>query len=56
MTVTAVFEKSQGGATGIEDIDASATFDGAQKILHEGMLYIIRPDGKIINAIGVRVK
>lgn len=58
MTVTAVFEKTknQGGATGIEDIDTSATFDGAQKILHEGMLYIIRPDGKIINAIGVRVK
>ena len=58
MTVTAVFEKSknQGGETGIEDIEASATFDGAQKILHEGMLYIIRPDGKIINATGVRVK
>lgn len=58
MTVTAVFEKSknQGGETGIEDTDASATFDGAQKILHEGMLYIIRPDGKIINATGVRVK
>ena len=56
MTVTAVFEKTQGGTTGIEDIDASATFDGAQKIIHEGMLYIIRPDGKIINVIGVRVK
>lgn len=58
MTVTAVFEKSKnpGGETGIEDIDASATFDGAQKIIHEGMLYIIRPDGKIINVIGVRVK
>lgn len=58
MTVTAVFEKSKnpGGETGIEDTDASATFDGAQKILHEGMLYIIRPDGKIINATGVRVK
>lgn len=58
MTVTAVFEKTknQGGETGIEDIDASATFDGAQKILHEGMLYIIRPDGKVYNATGVRVK
>lgn len=58
MTVTAVFEKSKnpGGETGIEDTDASATFSGAQKILHEGMLYIIRPDGTIINAIGVRVK
>lgn len=56
MTVTAVFEMTQGGTIGIEDIDASATFSGAQKIIHEGMLYIIRPDGKIINAIGVRVK
>ena len=58
MTVTALFEqtKNQGGATGIEDIDASTTFDGAQKILHEGMLYIIRLDGQIINALGVRVK
>ena len=58
MTVTAVFEKTknQGGATGIEDIDTSATFDGAQKLLHEGMLYIIRPDGKVYNATGVRVK
>lgn len=30
--------------------------DKAEKILHEGQLYIIRPDGAIYNATGVRVK
>ena len=55
MTVTAVFEKSQGGATGIEDIEASATFDGAQKILRNGQLLIER-NGKTYNAQGVEVR
>ncbi len=30
--------------------------DKAQKVLHEGQLYILRPDGAIYNATGVRVK
>lgn len=56
MTVTAVFEKSKGGQTeDIKDVQAMP-IDGTKMILHEGTLYIILPDGKIINAIGVRVK
>ena len=58
MTVTAVFEQTkagQGGEMGIEEILALPV-DGAQKVLHEGALYIIRPDGAIYNATGVRVQ
>lgn len=57
MTVTAVFEK-QSGATGIENTPAPLWGESERgcKFLRDGNLYIIRPDGKIINAIGVRVK
>ena len=40
--------------TAVEDISVES--EKAQKIMHEGMLYIIRPDGAIYNATGVRVK
>ena len=40
--------------TAIEDVRIES--EKAQKLLHEGMLYIIRPDGKVYNATGVRVK
>ena len=49
LTVTA-----SGDTTAIEDVRFES--DKVQKILHEGMLYIIRPDGKVYNATGVRVK
>ena len=55
MTVTAVFEKSKDQGQGIEDILA-LPIDSAQKILHEGALYILRPDGKVFNAQGAEVK
>lgn len=53
MTVTALFEKSKG--QGIEDVEASATFDGAQKIIRDGQLFIER-NGKTYNAQGAEVK
>lgn len=53
MTVTAVFEKSKG--QGIEDVEASATFGGAQKIIRDGQLFIER-NGKTYNAQGAEVK
>ena len=43
-----------GDPTAIEDVRIES--DKAQKILHDGTLYIIRPDGTIYNATGVRVK
>ncbi|MBQ6977901.1 MAG: fibronectin type III domain-containing protein [Paludibacteraceae bacterium] len=39
---------------GIENIVIPT--DKTEKILHEGQLYIVRPDGAIYNATGVRVK
>ena len=39
---------------GIENLTAPT--DKAEKVLHEGQLYIIRPDGAIYNATGVRVR
>lgn len=53
MTVTAVFEKSKG--QGIDNINASATFDGAQKILRDGQLFIER-NGKTYNAQGAEIR
>ena len=53
MTVTAVFEKSKG--QGIEDVEASATFDGAQKIIRDGQLFIER-NGKTYNAQGAEMR
>lgn len=56
MTVTAVFEKTKDDKdTGIKDVQILPS-EGVQKILHEGRLYIILPDGKVFNAQGVRVK
>lgn len=43
-------------ATGIEDVSIQPSAVSSQKILHNGILYIIRPDGAIYNATGVRVK
>ena len=43
-------------AEGVEEIEASATLGGYRKILINGILYIVRPDGAIYNAIGARVK
>ena len=34
----------------------AAPTDKAEKVLHEGQLYILRPDGAIYNATGARVK
>ena len=53
MTVTALFEKSKG--QGIEDVEASATFDGAQKIIRNGQLFIER-NGKTYNAQGAEIR
>ncbi len=39
---------------GIENL--VVTSDKAEKVLHEGVLYIVRPNGAIYNATGVRVK
>ena len=39
---------------GIESIQPSAI--SSQKILHDGQLYIVRPDGAVYNATGARVK
>ena len=40
---------------GIEDINVTPS-DAVRKVIHDGILYIIRPDGTIYNATGVRVK
>ncbi len=50
LTVKARYEE----ATGIEDILAPA--DQAAKLVLDGVLYIIRPDGAIYNAQGMRVQ
>lgn len=49
LTVTA-----SGDITAIEDVHIE--IQKAQKILHNGVLYIIRSDGAVLNAQGVRVK
>ena len=43
-----------GEPTAIEDVRIDS--EKAQKILHEGMLYIIRPDGKVFNILGAEVR
>ena len=40
----------------IEQTDASATFGGSHKLLRNGVLYILRPDGKTYNAQGAQVQ
>jgi len=54
LTVKALFEPKNDTPTAIEDISINSK--KAQKILHEGMLYIILPNGAIYNATGARVK
>ena len=43
-------------AQGVEEVETSATPGGYRKILINGILYIVRPNGAIYNAIGARVK
>ena len=43
-------------STGIEEIFTRPDAPAAVKILHNGTLYIIRPDGKVYNAQGAHVK
>ena len=40
---------------GIEDINVTPS-DAVRKVIHDGILYILHPDGTIYNATGVRVK
>ena len=40
----------------IDNIDASAKFGGSRKLLRNGVLYILRPDGKTYNAQGAQVQ
>lgn len=49
-------ERFPGGETGIEEIFTRPDAPAAVKILHNGILYIIRPDGKVYNAQGAEVR
>ena len=51
MTVTAQYEKTEG----LEDIISNTT-DRAQKVLYNGQILIILPDGKVYNAAGLRIR
>ncbi len=42
--------------TGIEDVSIQPSAVSSQKILHNGILYIIRPDGKVYTAQGAEVR
>ncbi len=42
-------------ADGIEEVEASATLGGYRKILINGILYIVRPNGEMYDATGKRV-
>ena len=42
-------------AEGIEDVDASAMLGGYRKILINGILYIVRPNGEMYDVTGKRV-
>lgn len=52
ITVTAAFKEKK--ATGIESVDAAST--KAQKVLRDGKLYILTPDGRTYNALGAEVR
>ena len=52
MTVKAVYEKAQG----IEEVIIKNTGERAQKVLFNGQVLIIMPDGSAYNAQGIRVK
>ncbi len=49
-------ERFPGGGTGIEETFTRPDAPAAVKILHNGTLYIIRPDGKVYTAQGAEVK
>ena len=49
-------ERFPGGGTGIEEIFTRPDAPSAVKILHNGILYIVCPDGKVYNAQGLCVK
>ena len=49
-------ERFPNSGTGIEDLFAEPDAPSALKVLHNGTLYILRPDGTIFNAQGTRVK
>ncbi|MBQ3673038.1 MAG: InlB B-repeat-containing protein [Paludibacteraceae bacterium] len=51
MTVTAQYEKAEG----LEEIISNTT-DKAQKVLYNGQILIILPDGKVYNAAGLRIR
>jgi hypothetical protein len=55
-TYVAQFTATEKITEGIEEIFTRPDAPAAVKILHNGTLYIIRPDGAIYNATGVRVK
>ena len=40
---------------GVEDIRIQPSTTASQKILHDGILYILRPDGKVYNAQGTEL-
>ena len=42
-------------AEGIEEVDASATLGEYRKILINGILYIVRPNGEMYDVTGKRV-
>ena len=47
-------QMSPGALFGVESIQPSAV--SSQKVLRDGMLYIVRPDGKTYNAQGAEVR
>ncbi len=49
-----MYDEDPNALWGIESIQPSEV--STQKILHEGQLYIVRPNGTIYNATGIRVK
>ena len=53
---TAQFEATEKTYTGIEEIFTRPDAPAAVKILHNSILYILRPDGAIYTATGTRVK
>ena len=55
-TYEAQFTATKKIAEGIEEIFTRPDAPAAVKILHNGTLYILRPDGAIYNAAGLRVK
>lgn len=52
-TIVVYFEEIQ---EGIEEIIGQPSTNGYQKVLHDGVLYILTPEGKIYTAQGARVE